>query len=106
MTSSYGESPLVIGSTISGRVRLRALESEAALGPVLIFVLGFQLHNKDGTGSENDPGVRYMLTDVDGNVRLGAERGPFLASLTFANVRGAVRSSNYGHEGDVRMTSD
>lgn len=106
MTSSYGESALVIGSTISGRVRLKALQTEPSLGPVLIFSLGFQLHNKDGTSSENDPTTQYMLTDVDGNVRLGTEQGPFLAALMFANARSAVRSSHYGNEGDVRMTCE
>ena len=94
MTSSYGESALVIGSTISGRVRRKALQTEPSVGPVLIFSLGFQLHNKDGTGSENDTTTQYMLTDVDGNVRLGTEQGPFLAALMFANARerGALKS--------------
>lgn len=103
MTNSLGESPLVIGSTHSGRVRLKGVEAEAALGPVLFFVLGFQLHDKPLNGDPQDEARRYLLTDLDGDVRLG-QQGPFLGTLSWSGGRNSIRSSHYGQESDLRMT--
>ncbi len=104
--SSFGESELLVGSRIVGRVRALDVVSGSAIFPRLDIRLGFALHDSPKYEFGPDRPIQaFEVRDVRGELRL-EENAKTVGYLHWAGARRFVRSTSYGAENDVLLVCD
>ncbi len=96
--TSLGEGDIQVGARIVGKARVLNVLADSAVFPRLALAVGVTLYEGEQFSS-------LEMRDAEGELRL-SEREDALGSLQWAGARRFVRSSNYGHESEVRLVCD
>ena len=96
--TSLGEGDIQVNAMIVGKARVLNVLADSAVFPRLALAVGVTLYEGEQFSS-------LEMRDAEGELRL-SERADALGSLQWAGARRFVRSSNYGHESEVRLVCD
>lgn len=104
--TSFGETDVLVDSSLVGRIRALRIHPAPAVYPRLAITLGVTLHER--LGDERAPQLTrtsYEMRDAPGELRL-SEHGDVLGTLLWAGSRRHVRSSAHGYENQVQLVCD
>jgi hypothetical protein len=104
--TSFGETDLLLGNRIAGKVRVLGVHHGQALFPRLAFGLGIALHDFPATAfPSSDPLEGYEIRGLGGELRLD-ENARAVGALTWIGGRQNIRSSRHGSENQIVLACD
>lgn len=104
--TSLGETDILVGTTIVGKVRALSIGPDPAIFPRLALNVGITLYERPDEPRAPEPTWSpFEMRDAAGELRF-AEAGDVIGTVSWMGPRRHVRSSTYGSENQLRFVCD